>query len=123
MTRPAFILVLIASLAPSIALGAPALAQSGSRTEPPTRTYATPAPAEGQIPECRAEIDCASDLAGAPVRPSKTWSVRSSQVPPDAQLQPYYPIAIVADVDAQERRGRWDDDHRHRDRPDLRYDD
>ncbi len=120
MARPALCVALILTAA-----GSPAFAQARPDQ---VEIYSTPSAIEGPAADCRTEIDCQPDLAGAPAqsRPSKIWSVRSSQVAPDADVLPLYPIAIIADVDVEDsRRGghdRDDDqdrDHR-RDFPDLR---
>jgi hypothetical protein len=93
-----------------VAAGSPAFAQS---TTEAVRVIRTPAPMEDPS-ACAGSVDCTPDLAGGQVRPSRTWSVRSSAIPADVEPQPYYPVAVIADVEADGR--RKPDRHHRRDR-------
>jgi len=110
----------------ALAAGAPALAQSeadraqadprladrrlaGAAEAPaprPTVVHRTPEQVEDARLACQADVDCAPDLEGEPRRPVRRWAVRSSRAPADADFQPTYPIAIIADVEAEMPRRR-----------------
>jgi hypothetical protein len=114
MTRAAA-LILGSSLA--LAAAAPGLAQSSAEralagaadvAAEPVEVRRTPSQVEEPWLACRDDVDCEPSRAGERSRPSRRWTVRSSGIPADAEPQPHYPIAIIADVDAEkpQRRGR-----------------
>jgi hypothetical protein len=72
----------------------------------PTTVYRTPAPVEDGWYACRAAIDCEPEAAPERARPTRRWAVRSSGLPAEEQLAPHYPIAIIADVEAEKPRRR-----------------
>lgn len=89
--------------------------------------HRTPAPMLTYSEACSQTVDCAEPLEGgpeaapAPAQVRRVWTVRSSHVPADAWPQDVYPVAIIADVDAdaflRRTHNRGTPDKRHGRRP------
>jgi hypothetical protein len=105
----AAITLALAAGAPGLAQTAPDRALAGAAEAPaePVKVYRTPAPVEEGGLACDAAIDCAPTLEGEErARPTRVWAVRSSHAPADFEPQPYVPIAVIVDVDAEQPRRR-----------------